>query len=178
MPSMSVPRTESLAHLGTALLRVSPLVISSASLMFSWSQDISFGAFLHPSLRNDPAQPSGKILPRYLPAFMGPGIWGIGLTYLPATILCAVNGTMSGQSAIARNLYLAGSLCSICHFCWGPTMFAILRRIGDAATAGVSNETAMEEWLSRHRWRTAMVNVPAFLCILVGTLVTVSEGLR
>ncbi|RYP79850.1 hypothetical protein DL770_006496 [Monosporascus sp. CRB-9-2] len=169
--------TDNVSQLGTALLRLSPLVISSASLMFSWSQDISLGAFLHPSLRNDAAHPSGKILPRYLPAFMSPGIWGIGLTYPPATVLCVING-LSGQSREARNLYFAGALCSIAHFCWGPSMFAILGRICDVKTAGVPNENALKEWLPRHRARTLMVNVPAFLCILAATLVTVTEGLR
>ena len=164
------------SQLGTALLRLSPLVISSASLMFSWSQDISLGAFLHPSLRNDPAHPSGKLLPRYLPAFMSPGIWGIGLTYPPATVICVING-LSGQTREARTLYFAGALFSIAHFCWGPTMFAILGRIGDVKSAGVPNENALKEWLPRHRARTLLVNVPAFLCILAATLVTFTEGL-
>ncbi|KAJ5861076.1 uncharacterized protein N7529_008386 [Penicillium soppii] len=168
--------SNNVSQLGTALLRISPLVISSASLMFSWSQDISLGAFLHPSLRNDAAHPSGKILPRYLPAFMSPGIWGIGLTYPPATIICVING-LSGQSREARNFYLAGALFSIAHFCWGPTMFAILGRIGDAKSAGVPNENALKEWLPKHRARTLLVNIPAFVCILGATLVTITEGL-
>ncbi|KAJ5793501.1 hypothetical protein N7457_000100 [Penicillium paradoxum] len=164
------------SRLGTALLRISPLVISSASLMFSWSQDISLGAFLHPSLRDDAAHPSGKLLPKYLPAFMGPGIWGIGLTYPPATIICVTNG-LSNQSPEARKLYLAGALFSIAHFCWGPTMFAILGRIGDARSAGAPNENALQEWLPKHRARTLLVNIPAFVCILGATLATLTEGL-
>ncbi|OQD64682.1 hypothetical protein PENPOL_c007G05840 [Penicillium polonicum] len=164
------------SELGTAILRISPLVVSSASLMFSWSQDISLGAFLHPSLRNDAAHPSGKILPRYLPAFMGPGIWGIALTYPSATVLCMVNG-LSRQSRETRNLYLVGALFSVAHFCWGPAMFAILGRIGDVKSPGVPNEDALKEWLPKHRTRTLLVNVPAFLCILGATLSTVIEGL-
>lgn len=163
-------------QLGKAFLRISPLVISSASIMFSWAQDISLGAFLHDSLRNDPTHPSGKILPRYLPAFMKPGLWGIGLTYLPATVLCIVNG-LSGQSREIRQTYLAGALLSIAHFCWGPSMFAILRQIQDPKTAGISNENALEKWLPRHRSRTLFVNVPAFLCILAATLGAIAEGL-
>ncbi|KAL4756945.1 uncharacterized protein BDW70DRAFT_144182 [Aspergillus foveolatus] len=65
--------------------------------MFSWSQDISLGAFLHPSLHNDPAHPSGTILPRYLPALMRPGLWRIGVIYPPATVICVING-LSRQS--------------------------------------------------------------------------------
>ncbi|KAL4864301.1 hypothetical protein BDV12DRAFT_176415 [Aspergillus spectabilis] len=163
------------SQLGTALLCISPLAISSASLMFSWSQDISLGAFLHPSLRNDAAHPSGKLLPRYLPAFMSPGIWGIGLTYPSATVMCVING-LSRQSLEGRSLYFAGALFSIAHFCWGPTMFALLGRIGDIKSAGVRNEEALEEWLSKHRARTLLVNLPAFCCIMAATLVTVTEG--
>ncbi|RDL31040.1 Uncharacterized protein BP5553_09829 [Venustampulla echinocandica] len=169
--------TDNAPQLGSALLRLSPLVISSASLMFSWAQDVSLGAFLHPSLRNDAAHPSGTILPRYLPAFMKPGIWGIGLTYPPATVLCVING-LSGQSQDVRKLYFAGALFSIAHFCWGPSMFAILGRIGDPKTAGVPNEDALETWLPKHHARTLLVNVPAFLCILAATLATVTEGLQ
>lgn len=145
--------------------------------MFSWAQDISLGAFLHTSLRNDPTHPSGKILPRYLPAFMKPGIWGIGLTYPPATVLCIFNG-LSGQSREVRHLYLAGALLSIAHFCWGPSMLAILRRIQDPKTAGVPNEDALETWLPKHHTRTLLVNLPAFLCILGATLATTTEGLK
>ena len=143
MPSL-FGQSNDAVQLGLALLRISPLVLSSASLMFSWSQDISLEAFLHPSLRNDPAHPTGTILLRYMPAFMRPGLWGIGLTYPPATVICVING-LSRQSGYARNLYFAGALFSIAHFCWGPTMFAILARIGDAKSPGVQNETALKE---------------------------------
>ena len=145
--------------------------------MFSWAQDISLGAFLHHSLRSDENHPSGKILPRYLPAFMKPGIWGIGLTYLPATIICVANA-LSGQSRETCQMYLAGALLSIAHFGWGPSMFAILRRIQDAKTAGIPNEEALEVWLPRHHQRTYLVNVPAFLVILAATLATITEGLK
>jgi hypothetical protein len=56
-------------------------------------------------------------------------------------------------------------------------MFAILRRIGDGKNAGAQNEDTLQEWLPKHRARTLLVNVPAFLCILAATLVTLTEGL-
>ncbi|KAL4812553.1 hypothetical protein BDW67DRAFT_178598 [Aspergillus spinulosporus] len=129
MPSLFGPSND-VVQLGPALLCISPL-------------GISFGAFLHPSLRNDAAHPS------------------IGLTYPPATVLCVING-LSRQSRETRTLYFAGALFSIAHFCWGPTMFAILGRIGDVKSPGVRNEDALREWLPRHRTRTLLVNVPAF----------------
>ncbi|KAL4772034.1 hypothetical protein BDW60DRAFT_187992 [Aspergillus nidulans var. acristatus] len=110
MPSLFGPRNDA-AQLRLVLLRTLPLVLSSASLMFSWSQDISLGAFLHPSLRNDPAHPSGTILPRYLPAFMRPGLWGIDSTYPPAAVTCVING-LSHQSREARNLSFVAH-CSV-----------------------------------------------------------------
>lgn len=88
------------------------LVLSSAPLIFSRAQDISPGANSHHSLRNDPTHPSGKILPRYLPAFMKPGNWGIGLTYLSASINCLVN-VLSGQSL--KNLRIVS--------CWCPAKY-------------------------------------------------------
>lgn len=169
--------SDNAAQMQQALLRISPLVLSSASVMFSWAQDIAFKAFLHPSLRTDPVHPSGKILPRYLPAFMKPGLWGIGLTFLPSTALCVANG-MSRQGREVRNLYFAGAALSIAHFCWGPCMFRILASIGDAKTAGVANEAALESWRPRHHQRTLLVNVPAFLCIFAATLGSMAEGLR
>ncbi|OQE31464.1 hypothetical protein PENSTE_c001G03606 [Penicillium steckii] len=174
---MLIFSSDNVQQLGVALIRVTPLVLSSASLMFSWAQDISLGALLHPSLREDPAHPSGKILPRFLPAFMKPGIWGLALTYPPATVLCLING-FSDQSSEVRHLYLAGSLFSIAHFCWGPSMLAILRRIQDPNTDGVPNESALEMWLPRHHARTLLVNMPAFLCIFAATVGITLEGLK
>lgn len=173
----SLFNTDNAPRLGFALLRISPLAISTASLMSSWIQVISFGAFLHPSLRNDPTHPSGKILPRYLPALLKPGLWVIGVTYPPTTVLCIVNGLSSQNREISR-LYFAGALLSIAHFCWGPSMFAVLRRIGDPKTAGVPNEDALENWFPKHHGRTFLVNVPAFLFILAATLATITEGLK
>jgi hypothetical protein len=168
---------DNVPQLGLALLRVSPLAISTASLMSSWIQNISFSAFLHPSLRNDPNHPSGRILPRYLPALLKPGLWVIGVTYPPTAILCIANG-LSSQNLEVSRLYFAGALLSIVHFCWGPSMFAVLRRVADPKTAGVPNEDALESWFRRHHSRTFLVNVPAFLFIFAATLATITDGLR
>jgi len=174
---MAIFSFDNAPQLGVAILRVTPLVMSSASLMFSWAQDISLGALLHPSLRDDPAHPSGNILSRFLPAFMRPGICGLGLTYPPATVLCLING-FSYQSSEVRHLYFTGAFFSVAHFCWAPSMLAILRRIQDPNTDGVPNESALEMWLPRHHARTVLVNVPAFLCIFAATLGILIEGLK
>lgn len=163
--------------LGVALLRVSPLILSSASLMFSWAQNIFLRAFLHPSLRDDPAHPSGMMLPRYMPVFLQPGLWGIALTYIPATITCTLNGLMSNQSPEVRRLYLAGAMFSTAHFLWGPTMLALLNRISDPKKPGVANEEALAVWLPNHHTRTTFADIPAFLCILAATVASLAEGL-
>jgi hypothetical protein len=174
---MSSPYSASNSRpLGVALLRLSPLAISSASLMFSWAQNVLFSSFLDQPLRDDLGHPTGKILPRYLSAFMRKGLKGIGLTYPTATILCIANG-LRGQSRDVRRLYLAGAVLSLAHFCWGPKMFGLLRRIGDPKTAAVVNEEALAAWLPAHQTRTLLVNIPAFLCILGATVGVLAEGI-
>ncbi|KAI1080027.1 hypothetical protein F5B20DRAFT_148513 [Whalleya microplaca] len=175
---MASPFTSSnLPTLGRALLRVSPLVISSASLMFSWAQTVAFGSFLVPELQKDPAHPSGNILPRYMPAFMKPGLWGIALTY-PTAMLLSIANSFSGQSLYINRLYLIGGLFSLGHFYWGPRMMKLLYRISDPKEAGVRNEKDMASWIPIHHRRTFSVNVPAWLCLLAATLGTIAEGLN
>ncbi|KAI0551295.1 hypothetical protein F4679DRAFT_582772 [Xylaria curta] len=168
--------TPELSQIGTALVRVAPVVLSSASLMLSWVQTILFASFLTPALRNDPSHPSGVLLPRYIPALLKRGLYGIFLTYPPTLILSFVNGFATYRNPWIARLYLAGGVLSLGHFVWAPPTQRLLAKIKNAKDAPVSNEKDVERWLGLHNTRTLVVNLPAHLCLLGATLGLVAQA--
>jgi len=66
-----------LENLPVALLRISPLVLTTATLMFSWDQDAIFRAFTHPSVTSLASHPAGSILPYWFPRVVYATKWNM-----------------------------------------------------------------------------------------------------
>ncbi|GFF96389.1 conserved hypothetical protein [Aspergillus lentulus] len=111
-----------------------------------WSYRHLACGFLPPFPTQRCSSPEWQLLPRYLPAFMSPGIWGIGYNVTPCHRPLCYQWVEPLESG-GRHPILCRRAVSTALFCWGPTMFAILGRIGDVNTARVRNEDALQEWL-------------------------------
>ncbi|KAI1844907.1 hypothetical protein JX265_009533 [Neoarthrinium moseri] len=165
--------------IGLALLRLAPLSVSSASLMFSWAQDLFISGFVNPKLANHPDHLSGKLLPYYMPGVWITGTTAIFIAYPGTMLLALANSVGRGavENQLARRLYLAGSVMSIAHFYYGLRSKSLMAAIGSPQDPGVKNENVVRTWLSMHFRRSLLVNLPAWLCLVSATAVVLINGL-
>ncbi|KAK2601838.1 hypothetical protein QQS21_004621 [Conoideocrella luteorostrata] len=179
MSTSNDPANITAAKAALALLRISPVAISSASLMFSWAQDLFFSAFIHPNLAQVPNNPAGKLMPHYMPTIWTRGTPAILISYPGVFALAMANGYGAAKcsSLLAARLYLAGGLFSISHFYYGLRSKALTSAIGDPSDPGAKNENSIKAWLAMNFKRSLLVNVPAWLCLVAATVVAVLEGI-
>lgn len=161
-----------------ALLRLSPLAISSASLMFSWAQDLFVSGFVNPKLATHPDHLSGKLLPFYMPSVWITGTTAIFVVYPGTAAIALANSFGAGAAGnpAARRLYMAGGLLSISHFYYGLRSKSLMAAIGDPKDPGVKNENSVRTWLAMHFQRSLFVNLPAWLCLLGATILVMLDG--
>ncbi|KAK0725830.1 hypothetical protein B0H67DRAFT_571674 [Lasiosphaeris hirsuta] len=179
MPTAPTPAALWGPQTGLVLLRLTPLVISSASLMFSWAQHLFFGNFVNSQLSAQPDHPAGKVLVHYMPEAMRRGVPAI-LALYPSAMALAFANSLGGYKVVhpvARRFYLASGVLSLAHFYFVPRVKRIVAAISAAKDPGVRNEDAMRDWLAMHTQRSLLVNFPAWLCLFVGTVLVVSEGI-
>ncbi|KAI1801986.1 hypothetical protein F4811DRAFT_531572 [Daldinia bambusicola] len=146
------------------LLRVAPLVTSTASIVIAGDSDLFLGALL--SLKQHRSRVN-EIAPRYFEVFFWKGLPYIFLTYgLSAT--CGLVNAYSRSHAASWNWYAAGSALALAHFAFVPK---IMWKVKDAIDAkeepNGGGASALQGWLGVHHVRTALVDVPAWACFLV-----------
>jgi hypothetical protein len=165
---------------GLALLRVGPIAVSSASLMFSWAQDLFVSAFVNPKLANHPDHISGKLLPYYMPGVWITGTTAIFIAYPGTAVLALANAVGAGaaQNPLARRLYLVGGALSLGHFYYGLRSKSLMAEIGSAKEPGIKNENKVRTWLAMHFQRSLFVNFPAWVALLGATIVILLDGVR
>ncbi|KAM0800326.1 hypothetical protein BDR22DRAFT_932827 [Usnea florida] len=163
------------ATVGLKLLRLAPLVISSASLMCGIDQTTALKPFTRPELAK---KRSGQVLPHWFPPFANRIILVIAIGY-PLAISTAYLNTITGREAgalsqavdtTARSFYYAGMCFSAGHFLYGPYAMRIINRICDDKKPGDNNTTAAREWLRMNATRMITADFWAwfmYLCAVV-----------
>ena len=146
------------ATLGLKLLRLAPLVVSSASLMCGIDQTTALKPFTQPKLAK---KDSGLVLPYWFPGFFDRTILVIAIAY-PLAISTAYLNTIVGRQtpldATARSFYYAGMCFSAGHFLYGPYAMRLIARICDSEKPGDKNVVAAEEWLRMNTTRLVTVD--------------------
>lgn len=182
------------ATLGLKLLRLAPLIISSASLMCGIDQTTAIKPFTHPKLAK---KDSGLVLPRWFPGFFDRIILVITIAYplaistaylntivgrqtgsqsrVGALILGRISTIIDGRSlnATARSFYYAGMCFSAGHFLYGPYAMRIIARICDNEKPGDNNMAAAGEWLKMNTTRLVTVDFWGwfmYLCAVVSAV--------
>ncbi|KAI1472774.1 uncharacterized protein F4812DRAFT_410201 [Daldinia caldariorum] len=150
------------------LLRVVPLVTSTASIVIAGDSDLFLSALL--SLKQHRGKVN-EIAPRYFEVFFWKGLRYILLTYGLSATCGLVNAYSRSHAAASWNWYAAGSVLALAHFAFVPK---IMWKVKDAIDAkeepngGAAN--ALRGWLAVHHVRTALVDVPSWACFLVATV--------
>lgn len=154
----------------TTLLRIAPLVTSSAAVWFCYDQHMYFGTFLHHDVRPK----ANDVLPAFWNAHIGRGLASIvGVYSLScATGLANALSKVKIRPAPGARWYLAGACFSAAHFLFGPWVAELIR-------AMVYDGNAVEsqaKWLRVHLARTFIVDIPGWFCFGLAVLHSVHAG--
>ncbi|OTB03646.1 hypothetical protein M426DRAFT_321571 [Hypoxylon sp. CI-4A] len=149
------------------LLRVAPLVTSTASLVIATDSHIFLSSLI--SLRQQRAKVN-ELAPRYFEAFFWKGLPEVLVTF-GLSIAFGLTNTYSKPTAASWAWYAGGSALSLVHFAFVPK---IMWRVKDAIEAkaepnGEASE-AIGRWLGVHYVRMALSDFPAWTCFLVAAL--------
>ncbi|KAE8149916.1 hypothetical protein BDV25DRAFT_120084 [Aspergillus avenaceus] len=159
--------------LGLKLLRVAPLLTSTAGLMCAWDQQFAFSSWIDKGV---PQEPAGAALPHWFPAIFRQLIWVVSILHPLGGVLGLLNGVGSAGASLddhTRNLYFAGGLFAVGHLVYGKFAMRIIGTIWDSALPGKMNLGALPPWLRLNWWRIHTNNVPAvifFLAALVNAI--------
>lgn len=164
-----------------ALLRLSPVLLTTSSLTFSLTQYI----FLKPYLDLPPqtvTRPQvNKVLQPYMRRQFPSGLATILVLY-PLTWVTAIANLTVGRRALtgpARGFYLAGLVFSVGHMLWAPRAKGLMEEIGgvrgDGEGDGEGEGDSVEllgQWLRLHVVRSLVADFPGWVCFTAGFLLT------
>ena len=159
-------------NLGMAVLRLGPLMISSASLMCAWDQQNAFSSFLEPELLRKPGNICAHVVVDWFAEFAKPTKWVIILSYPFALIFAFINAygaPGAGLHPQTKAFYTAGGILSILHFYFGTWSMMWNARISSKEHIGEKNYDALRGWLRNNASRMCWVNIPAWLMFVCAT---------
>lgn len=155
-------------NLGLNLLRLAPLVISTASVMCGVDQTTAIRPFAQPSL----AKTGGPVLPHWFPGFFNRTIAVVGISYPLAFGTALLNTWKYGATLepTTKYFYWAGMVFSAGHFLYGPGAMQIIARICEKQDPGPKNTQATHEWLAMNFVRMLTVDGPGWVMYFCAVL--------
>ncbi|QIW96910.1 hypothetical protein AMS68_002428 [Peltaster fructicola] len=161
-----------LRSLGLALLRLSPLIISSGSLMCAWDQQNAFRSFLADPLLSKPGHISAHVVTDWFQEFARPTKWVIILFYPFALFLSLINvlgAAGEGLHPQTKVFYALGGALSVMHYYFGAWSMSWNAKIANKENIGRKNEDALRGWLHNNYMRMLCVNLPAWVMFVAAT---------
>ncbi|KAK8044983.1 hypothetical protein PG993_005007 [Apiospora rasikravindrae] len=153
------------------LLRVTPLVTSTAAVMFSIDQYLFLDNFLAPAHR----ERANELVPSYFKTFFRKGIWII-MTAYPLSIATGVanvyrssGGTAAAKLNGAGRWYAAGAALAFAHYAFVPSIMYKVQALFEGEGKGEGNKD-LKRWLDVHLVRSVLVDVPSWLCFATACL--------
>ncbi|KAI0384411.1 hypothetical protein F5Y04DRAFT_248311 [Hypomontagnella monticulosa] len=171
------------------LLRIAPLLSSTAAVTMTLCEDVFFRPFGTPNRALRPQ--ANQLLASHFRA-AAPFAMSMTATFYFSAIglavanLAVLNGNLglSGSSTSGRELlsaccYLAGSVFNGLHFAFAPRDLALMDVIMDPNKAeagkGKDNCSAMTEWVGMNVSRGLVADFPGFICNLLGFVLSLSD---
>ena len=155
------------------LLRIAPLISSTAGVMCAWDQQFAFYSFIDKAV---PPKAAGETLPHWFPVIFRQLIWVVSIIHPLGGLLGIANSVGAAGAALdaqSRYLYLAGGLFAAGHLVYGKTAMRIIGTIWNSDLSGTKNLGALTPWLRLNWWRIHTNNYPAvflFLAALVSAM--------
>ncbi|KAL4897745.1 putative integral membrane protein [Aspergillus ambiguus] len=152
------------------LLRVAPLASSTASLIYATTELIVNNGLLQPEIR--PA--SNRILPRWYSYMFHRGIWivvGLNMTTVWSSIASLWLDSRRSNARPSSPFYWVGLAGAVGHLLFVPWVATpIQNMVEDRNEQGATCE--MEKWLSVHRVRMLVADLPAWLAFVAAIMTT------
>ena len=157
------------------VLRLCPLITSTATLMYAHDNDLFFRGFLHEqSLQNSKYKAQvNEILPQWLKNIFHRAGLPI-FTLYPATILLSLanvfvniandNAATAGVG-METKLYAAGLAFTLAHFLFAKRALSLFARILEDKSQGDSTSD-LKAWVDNNIVRTFLVDGPGWVCFL------------
>ena len=154
--------------IGLNLLRLTPVLTSTANLMYAHDENLFLSGWVQPNYR----ERANSLLPSWFSHWCPRALLVI-LTGFPASLISGISSisikSWSLQQNGAHKWYWAGIAFTLAYFIYGPTALGLLTDIQEDRPKG--NSTAsLEKWLKMHAVRTFTADIPAWVCFLVGFL--------
>ena len=151
------------------LLHIAPVITSTGSLVYAISELIYNSAFVAPPLRKK----SDKLLPYWYPILYKRNIWlvvGLNLVTSSTAIANILLNRQQNKPVLSTQLYCAGLAGAIGHMLFVPWVATLIENIVTRhSKEGAAKE--METWLSIHRVRILVADLPGWLSFLAAYMV-------
>ncbi|RYP06877.1 hypothetical protein DL765_009333 [Monosporascus sp. GIB2] len=147
------------------LLRVAPVVSSSAALWFSHDQYFFLKVFLRIE-EHDKVKP---VIPAYFRKFFNGGV----VRLLPLYAITIGTGIANSYSrpAAAHLWYACGAAFALAHFTFVPAvMWKVEHLANEENDAKGTGAEYLKKWLDVHTIRSIVVDFPAWLCFSIAAL--------
>jgi hypothetical protein len=159
---------------GMTLVRLAPVITTTTSLWFSVDQYL----FLDTLLLPQHVAKSSEVIPSYFKAFFARGIIVI-LTVYPLTIAAGITNLYTGLGPASYAWYMAGTALAAGHFAFIPAVsepITALTAEDETKVKGPAAAKLLRRWLNGHTLRSIMVDLPSWMCFVVGTLKALSPS--
>ena len=148
------------------LLRLAPLITSTATLMYAHDQHLFFGTWIHDSYRKE----ANTFLPRWFKICLQRAIVII-FTFYPVTMILAGANIYTGDSTNSKATYFywAGLSFTFGHFLFGKWAMRLLGAIENDESKG-NSVADMRSWLAMNMIRSVTVDFLGWLNFLLAVM--------
>ena len=135
------------------LLRLAPLVTSTASLTFAHDQHLFFSPWLHQSYQPE----ANALLPRWFHICLKRALVVI-ITLYPLNALFAIANLYTCSEGRVKVWYWSGLAFTMGHFLFAKNALGLLDRVQYEKEKGQCTRD-LRQWLDMHAWRSLVVDL-------------------
>jgi hypothetical protein len=155
--------------LGLKLLRLCPIISSTASLLWAYDEYAFFTAWMNPAFKPQ----ADALLPKWFVTWAPKGTRVLATSF-PMSLIAGIANTFTHRASLqttgALPFYWLGVFFTSAHFFYGPTALRLLKAIREGEPKGETTKS-MGKWLRMHRARTLTTDLLAFICFTIAAVV-------
>ncbi|KAF8216542.1 hypothetical protein K438DRAFT_1797406 [Mycena galopus ATCC 62051] len=154
--------------LGLKLLRLSPIISSTTSLVWAYDEYTFLGAWTNPQYRTQ----ADALLPSWFKTWAPNGTLVLFSSFPMSLITGIANAythSASLQATGALPFYWLGVFFALAHFFYGRVALRLLKAIREGEPEGKTTKS-MGDWLRMHSARTFTTDLPAFISFTIAAV--------